>query len=85
LRNKYGLLKPDGSMLLQADYSNIEFLNSCFRIEKNGQYNYLDFNGKLKHDKWQQEEYGETYTQQELDDMYRDAFDGFSDAVWNVD
>ena len=24
-------------------------------------------------------------TQKELDDMYRDAFDGFDDAVWNID
>ncbi|WP_372650404.1 hypothetical protein [Draconibacterium sp.] len=31
-------------------------------------------------------EYPDTsYTEQELRDMYRDAFDGFDDAVWNID
>ncbi len=85
LRKKYGLLNPDGSLLLKAQYSNIEFLKSCFKIEKDGRYNYLDFNGKFEDDEWQQQESGETCTQQELNDMYRDAFDGFPDAVWNVD
>lgn len=27
----------------------------------------------------------ESYTDQDLRDMYRDAFDGFSDAEWNID
>lgn len=83
--NKYGLLKADGSILLKPIYSKIKSLKSCFRVENKGIYNYMDFNGKFEKDEWEQEEYGETYTQKEIDDMYRDAFDGFADAVWNVD
>lgn len=29
--------------------------------------------------------YGDSYSEQELRDMHRDAFDGFDDAVWNID
>lgn len=85
-KNKYGLLNPDGSFLLKQHYSKIEFLKSCFRIKNYDFYNYLNFNGEFEYDEWKQEYgEGETYSQRELDNMYRDAFDGFADAVWNVD
>jgi hypothetical protein len=29
--------------------------------------------------------YDDSYTEQDLRDMYRDAFDGFDDATWNID
>lgn len=85
LKNKYGLLKADGSILLRPIYSKIESLTGCFRVENKSIYNYLNLNGKFEKDEWEQDVYDETYTQRELDDMYRDAFDGFADAMWNVD
>lgn len=86
-QNKFGLLNPDGSMLLQPFYSKIEFKHSCFEVEDGHLYNYLEFNGEFRYEDWEQyyDDSDDSYTQKELNDMYRDAFDGFPDAVWNVD
>ena len=43
--------------------------------------NYKNFNYKDDYD----EEDNFNYTPEELDDMYRDAFDGCPDAYWNID
>lgn len=42
---------------------------------------YKNFNYKDDYD----EEDNFNYTPEELDDMYRDAFDGCPDAYWNID
>ena len=45
--------------------------------------NYFDNRNDDIERSYEDDNYG--YTQEELDDMYRAAFDGNDDAYWNID
>lgn len=85
VNNRFGLLKADSSVLLKPKYSKIEIQDNTFLVEKRNTYNYMDFNGKFLDKDWSSYDYDDSYTREELDDMYRGAFDGFDDASWNID
>jgi len=69
------------------DNEALEFFISCgAKIETLKKEVELKYNKKKSKIQPNTTEFIDTSpTQKELDDMYRDAFDGFDDAVWNID
>ena len=69
------------------DNEALEFFISCgAKIETLKKVVELKYNKKKSKIQPNTTEFIDTSpTQKELDDMYRDAFDGFDDAVWNID
>lgn len=52
-------------------------MNQKVKTMNNDKHNYHE------DDYYEEDNYG--YTQDELDDMYRDAFEGEPEAYWNID
>jgi len=89
LENKFGFINTEGNIIIPLIYDIVEHFE-----------NHKDTTGACIGDKWTEidksgkvtsEDFvryfddGSSYSENELRDMNREAFDGFPDAEWNVD
>ena len=89
-----GLINEKGQIVVPAAYYKIyAFKDGIANVESSSHFlNQIDHEGNLLHE-WKKlpsreepyDDYDEGYTQSELDDMYRAAFEGDPSAQWNID
>lgn len=98
-RRRLGFINQDGVEVVPPLFEKVSgFKSGAASVKSSSYVNQIDARGNLLHE-WkrleknsgpsyayddnQDDDYG--YTQSELDDMYRGAYDGDSDAIWNTD
>ena len=91
MNGKWGAIDIDGKIVIPFEYTDVysKYENGQCRLMSGDTIHVIDRDGKeietYPRPRSNYDDYDSGYSQEDLDDMYRAAFEGDPSAQWNID